>query len=99
MEGFAPKNLQAWNLSDGSDGCVRNTTLGCESDKFLPLRNMKFPETTTDFVDKIMNLKECEEMCLKNYSCAAYADYQISNGGSGCVTWTGELLDVRHFKF
>lgn len=96
MKGFAPKNLPVWNLRDGSDGCVRNTTLGCESDKFLPLKNMKLPETTTAFVDKTMNLKECEEMCLKNCSCTAYADYQISNiGGSGCVTWTGELLDVR----
>lgn len=95
MKGFVPKNLQAWNLRDGSDGCVRNTTLGCESDKFLPLKNMKLPETATAFVDKTMSLKECGEMCLKNCSCTAYADYQITNGGSGCVTWTGELLDVR----
>lgn len=95
MKGFVPKNLQAWNLRDGSDGCVRNTTLGCESDKFLPLKNMKLPETATAFVDKTMSLKECAEMCLKNCSCTAYADYQITNGGSGCVTWTGELLDVR----
>jgi hypothetical protein len=93
---WTAKNLQAWNLRDGSDGCVRNTTLGCESDKFLPLNNMKLPETTTTaYVDKTMNLNECEEMCLKNCSCTAYANYQINNGGSGCLTWTGELLEVR----
>lgn len=95
MKGFAPKNLQAWNLRDGSDGCVRNTSLGCESDKFLQLKNMKLPETTTAFVDKTLSLKECEEMCLKNCSCTAYASYQINNGGQGCVTWSSELMDMR----
>jgi hypothetical protein len=43
MKGFAPKNLQAWNLRDESDGWLRNTTLGCERDKFLQLKNMKLP--------------------------------------------------------
>ncbi|KAB1223055.1 Receptor-like serine/threonine-protein kinase SD1-8 [Morella rubra] len=95
MKGFAPKNLQAWNLRDGSDGCVRNTSLGCESDKFLQLKNMKLPETTTAFVDKTLSLKECKEMCLKNCSCTAYASYQINNGGQGCVTWSSELMDMR----
>ncbi|KAG2685167.1 hypothetical protein I3843_10G107900 [Carya illinoinensis] len=97
MKGFSPKNLQAWNLRDGSEGCVRNTTLGCRSDRFLQLKNMKLPETTTAFVDKTMSLKDCEEMCLKNCSCTAYANYRINDGGIGCVTWTSELVDMRAY--
>lgn len=96
VKGFAPKNLQAWNLRDGSDGCVRNTSLDCEKDKFLPLNNMKLPDSTTAFVNKSMSLTECQEMCLKNCSCTAYANYQITGQGvGGCVIWTGELLDMR----
>ena len=95
VKGFAPKNLQAWNLRDGSDGCVRNTSLDCEKDKFLPLNNMKLPDSTTAFVNKSMSLTECQEMCLKNCSCTAYANYQITDQGVGCVIWTGELLDMR----
>ncbi|KAG7964091.1 hypothetical protein I3843_09G150600 [Carya illinoinensis] len=97
MQGFAPKNLQAWNFRDGSDGCVRNTNLGCEKDKFLLLKNMKLPETSSAFVDKTMSIEDCKEMCLKNCSCIAYADYEITNGGKGCVTWTGELIDMREY--
>lgn len=95
MKGFAPKNLQAWNLRDGSDGCVRNTTLDCEKDKFSLLKYVKLPETTTAFVDKTMSLNECHDMCLKNCSCTAYANYQITGDGSGCVIWTSQLLDMR----
>ncbi|KAF5472085.1 hypothetical protein F2P56_008827 [Juglans regia] len=97
MKGFSPKNLQAWNLRDGSGGCVRNTTLGCRSDRFLPLKNMKLPETTTAFVDKTMSIEDCKEMCLNNCSCTAYANYMINDGGIGCVTWTSELVDMRAY--
>lgn len=95
MKGFAPKNLQAWNLRDGSDGCLRNTTLDCEKDKFWLLKYVKLPETTTAFVDKTMSLNECHDMCLKNCSCTAYANYNISGEGIGCVIWTSQLLDMR----
>ncbi|GKV19182.1 hypothetical protein SLEP1_g29474 [Rubroshorea leprosula] len=93
--GFEPKNLQTWNLRDGSDGCVRKTNLECMGDKFLHLRNLKLQETTTAFVDRSMSLKDCGDLCLKNCSCTAYANADIRNGGTGCVTWVGELLDIR----
>ncbi|GLT83111.1 hypothetical protein SLE2022_014200 [Rubroshorea leprosula] len=98
LRGFTPKNLQAWNLRDGSDGCVRKTDLGCMSDKFLHLRDVKLPQSTTAFVDRNMNLVACEDMCLRNCSCTAYANADISNGGSGCVIWFGELLDMREYS-
>ncbi|GLT76475.1 hypothetical protein SLA2020_481300 [Shorea laevis] len=95
--GFEPKNLQAWNLRDGSDGCMRKTNLECMGDKFLRLRNVKLPETTTAFVDRNISLKDCRDLCLKNCSCTAYANADIRNGGTGCVIWVGELLDIREY--
>jgi hypothetical protein len=42
----------------------------------------------------MMSLKECEEWCLKNCSCTAYANLDIRNGGSGCLLWFAELVDM-----
>ncbi|XP_061983759.1 receptor-like serine/threonine-protein kinase SD1-8 [Populus nigra] len=97
MKGFQPKNIQAWNLRDGSSGCVRRTDLNCSKDKFLHMRNMKLPESETTYVDRNTSLKDCELMCSRNCSCTAYANSNISNGGSGCVFWTGELIDMRQY--
>ncbi|KAJ1379175.1 S-locus, receptor kinase [Sesbania bispinosa] len=95
--GFRPKNQQAWNLRDGSDGCVRKTNLECGSDKFLHLQNVKLPETSTVFVNRSMSLVECDGMCQRNCSCTAYANTEIMNGGSGCVMWIGELIDIKQY--
>ncbi|XP_016463106.1 receptor-like serine/threonine-protein kinase SD1-8 [Nicotiana tabacum] len=97
MVGFKPKNQVAWDLRDGSDGCVRFHKLDCETDSFNILRNMKLPDTTSSFVDKNMNLDECEAMCRKNCSCTAYTNSNISGSGSGCVIWSTELIDMRQY--
>ena len=41
-----------------------------------------------------MSLKKCEEMCLENCSCKAYDDLDIRNGGSGCLLWFVDLVDL-----
>ncbi|XP_020988834.1 receptor-like serine/threonine-protein kinase SD1-8 isoform X1 [Arachis duranensis] len=97
MQGFRPKNQEAWNLRDGSDGCVRKTVLNCSTDKFLHLENMKLPETTSVFVNKSMTLDECGSLCKRNCSCTAYANIDITNGGSGCVMWLDQLFDMVVF--
>lgn len=99
MIGFEPKNVEAWNLRDGSDGCVRRRRLNCRDDGFLVLKNLKLPESTTTFVDKMMTLDHCETICRDNCSCTAYSSLNISGGGngSGCVIWTGELVDIRQY--
>ncbi|OMO64993.1 S-locus glycoprotein [Corchorus olitorius] len=96
--GFSPRNQQAWNLRDGSGGCVRKTDLDCSKDKFLHLPNMKLPESTTSYVDRNMNIKDCEALCARNCSCTAFAYVDIRNGGKGCVIWTGELIDMRQYS-
>ncbi|KDP20852.1 hypothetical protein JCGZ_21323 [Jatropha curcas] len=97
MRGFEPSNPQAWSLRDGSDGCVRKTNLQCVNDKFLHLKNIKIPESSTSFVDRNISTKGCELLCLRNCSCTAYANSDITNGGTGCVIWVGELLDIRQY--
>ena len=42
-----------------------------------------------------MNLNECEVECLKNCSCAAYANSNVSGGAHGCLLWFGDLVDIR----
>ncbi|KAL1336066.1 receptor-like serine/threonine-protein kinase SD1-8 isoform X2 [Arachis hypogaea] len=98
MQGFRPKNQEAWNLRDGSDGCVRNTGLNCSTDKFLHLENMKLPETSSVFMNKSMTLDECGSLCKRNCSCTAYANIYITNGGSGCVMWLGQLFDMSVYR-
>ncbi|GMP75040.1 hypothetical protein CsSME_00032260 [Camellia sinensis var. sinensis] len=104
MEGFEPRNLQAWGLRDGHDGCVRKRRFKCGDDGFLGLKNMKLPESSNAVVVdyETMNLNDCEMVCRKNCSCTAYASKNISGGGDGssgggCVIWTTELVDMRQY--
>ncbi|CAJ2678386.1 unnamed protein product [Trifolium pratense] len=97
IKGFHPKNHQAWNLRDGSDGCLRDNKLDCVSDRFLHLGNVKLPETSSVFVNRSMTLLECGDLCQKNCSCTGYANIEIVNGGSGCVMWLDQLIDIRAY--
>ncbi|KAL7594153.1 hypothetical protein Lser_V15G32164 [Lactuca serriola] len=99
MTGFRPKNKEAWDFHVGRDGCVRNSSLDCRSDSdgFKLLKNMKLPETSKAFVDQTINLKKCGEICKRNCSCAAYANMDVTEGGSGCVIWEGDLIDMRRY--
>ncbi|CAL5183342.1 unnamed protein product [Lathyrus oleraceus] len=97
VKGFSPRNEQAWKLRDGSDGCVRDTDLDCESDKFYHMENVKLPETTSVFVNRTMEIDECGELCHENCSCTGYANDYATNGGTGCVMWFDELNDIRNY--
>ncbi|XP_020589358.1 receptor-like serine/threonine-protein kinase SD1-8 [Phalaenopsis equestris] len=98
VRGFEPKNLQNWNLRDGSDGCVRVTELDCKKgDGFLKMSGIKLPDTTMAVVIESVSLDQCRLNCLKNCSCLAYASANISAGGSGCITWGSELMDLKQF--
>ncbi|KAH6790516.1 receptor kinase 3 [Perilla frutescens var. frutescens] len=96
MKAFQPKNQQAWNLRDGSDGCVRVSELDCNTDGFLPMNSVKLPESGTAYVNDQMNLNQCREMCRKNCSCRGYSSANISDG-SGCVIWAEDLYDMRQY--
>ncbi|KAJ9566250.1 hypothetical protein OSB04_002216 [Centaurea solstitialis] len=98
LSGFRPRDEHGWfDLQDGSSGCVRSSKLDCGSDGFLALKNMKLPEGTTWFIDQRMNLSECGEICKRNCSCTAYAIMDVTQGGSGCIFWLVDLVDMRQY--
>ncbi|CAN4122493.1 unnamed protein product [Withania somnifera] len=79
-----------------SGGCIRRTPLNCQNgDGFLKYTGIKLPDTQYSRFDVSMSLQECEKVCLKNCSCMAYSNLDIRNGGSGCLLWYGDLIDIR----
>ncbi|KAJ9545644.1 hypothetical protein OSB04_025351 [Centaurea solstitialis] len=96
MGGFEPKHPEEWNVADWSSGCVRKTPLDCGiGDGFHRISGVKVPDTRRSWYNSSMTLGECEMACRKDCSCTAYANVDIRNGGSGCLLWFDELIDVR----
>ncbi|GMN69305.1 hypothetical protein TIFTF001_038354 [Ficus carica] len=98
LQGFVPKSDKEWKAFTWTSGCVRRTLLECRGgDRFLHLLGVKLPDLLEFLVNKSMNLEECKAKCLSNYSCTACANSDIRNGGSGCVLWFGDFIDLREF--
>nr|ACU29642.1 S-locus receptor kinase 6 [Arabidopsis lyrata] len=97
IKGFVPGNPQERSLNNSFTECLRKTQLSCSGDGFFLMRKMKLPATTGAIVDKRIGVKECEEKCINNCNCTAFANTNIQDGGSGCVIWTSELTDIRSY--
>ncbi|KAM1044820.1 hypothetical protein ACFX2I_035788 [Malus domestica] len=98
LKGFVPKSLKDWNSRYWSDGCVRRTPLACsDGDDFITYSGIKLPDTSTSWFDRRMSLKKCKGLCLGNCSCTACANLDIREGGSGCVLWFSNLIDIKEF--
>ncbi|KAF3634403.1 G-type lectin S-receptor-like serine/threonine-protein kinase [Capsicum annuum] len=96
LDKFVPKHKEDWQKADWSSGCVRKTELNClQGDVFLKYSHIKLPDTRNSWSNVTMTLEECKNMCLRNCSCMAYSNIDIRNGGSGCLLWFHELLDIR----
>ncbi|XP_061336710.1 G-type lectin S-receptor-like serine/threonine-protein kinase At4g27290 [Gastrolobium bilobum] len=96
LTGYTPKSPEKWNSLDRTDGCVRKVNLDCDNrDGFLKYTGMKLPDTSSSWLDKNMTLQECEIQCLKNCSCIAYSNLDIRDGGSGCMIWFNNIMDMR----
>ncbi|KAK4420698.1 G-type lectin S-receptor-like serine/threonine-protein kinase [Sesamum alatum] len=96
FKGFEPKFQEEWDLQDWSDGCTRIRPLNCESgDGFVEVRGVKYPDMLQFWLNSSMSLNECRAECLRNCNCTAYANPYITNGGSGCLMWFGDLIDTR----
>ncbi|KAB5521544.1 hypothetical protein DKX38_025863 [Salix brachista] len=98
LNGFVPKSPADWDMTDWSNGCVRKTPLNCSGDGFRKLAGMKMPETKSTWFSNTMNLRECKNKCLVKCNCTAYSNLDIRNGGSGCMLWFGDLIDIRVFS-
>ncbi|KZV55961.1 hypothetical protein F511_21580 [Dorcoceras hygrometricum] len=96
LDRFVPKDPIGWERTDWSKGCVRRTPLNCsKGDVFLKYSGIKLPDARGSWFNVSMTLEECGAFCLKNCSCTAYTILDIRNGGSGCLMWFGELVDIR----
>ena len=100
LPGFEPKSPLDWHIRDGSSGCLRNQGVStCKSGEgFVKLASVKVPDTSVANVDMSLSLKECEQECLRNCSCTAYTSADESEEGIGCLTWHGDLVDIRKFS-
>lgn len=103
MKGFQPTNFEEWSKGNWSLGCSKKTPFKCErnrnvtmedgkEDGFVEEKMVKLP----DFADLVPQFpsESCEDECLKNCNCKAYADIN----GIGCLVWTEDLLDVQQFQ-
>lgn len=96
MEGYEPKARQDWERGVWVDGCTRSVSWNCSIDNgFRKYSNVKLPDTRNSSYSTTMTLDECKEKCLKNCSCVAYANLDVTLGGIGCLLWFNPLVDVR----
>jgi hypothetical protein len=98
LPGFEPKSPRDWYESgDGSGGCVRkNGSFVCgNGEGFIKIVSLKVPDTSMANAKGRLSLEECEKECFRNCSCTAYAVDNVSNGGSGCLAWHGDLMDIQ----
>nr|GMD94673.1 G-type lectin S-receptor-like serine/threonine-protein kinase At4g27290 [Ipomoea batatas] len=97
LEKFTKNNSTEGEWVDWSDGCQRRKPLKCKNgtDGFNKYSGIKLPDTKNSWFNTTMNLKECEVTCLKNCSCTAYSSLDIRNGGSGCLLWFNDLINIR----
>ncbi|KAK4573514.1 hypothetical protein RGQ29_031463 [Quercus rubra] len=89
--GFEPKS---------SRDCMREkqgVSMCNNGEGFVKLAHMKVPDTSIAHADMSLSMKECEQKCLRNCSCMAYASANESEGGIGCLTWQGDLVDTRTY--
>jgi hypothetical protein len=101
LPGLEPNSTRDWNMRVGSGGCLRKQ-LGasmCRSGEgFVKLVRVKVPDTSMARVDMSLSLQECEQECLRNCSCMAYSSAEETVGGIGCLSWHGDLLDIRTYS-
>ncbi|XP_076951268.1 G-type lectin S-receptor-like serine/threonine-protein kinase At1g11410 [Bidens hawaiensis] len=101
LPGYEPHSPQDWRIGDGSKGCIRKVaTQICKAgDGFVELAKVKVPDTSMARVNMSLGLEACKELCLRNCTCMGYASGDISKAseGGGCITWYGDMNDIRKF--
>ncbi|KAI7751296.1 hypothetical protein M8C21_028154 [Ambrosia artemisiifolia] len=105
MQGFEPRNPEAWEASDWARGCIRKKPLQCgnkngngDEDGFWKIERVKLPDTRWAWHNASMTFEECKMTCKRNCSCTGYTSLDIRNGGSGCLLWLDKLLDTREYE-
>lgn len=68
----------------------------------MKLMDVKLPDLADFHFNASMSTKECQAECFKKCDCMAYANSNVSgegssNGGTGCLLWYGDLIDIKGF--
>ncbi|GMI65500.1 hypothetical protein like AT4G27290 [Hibiscus trionum] len=88
IKGFIPKSQRSTN-------CVRESSLDCQrGEGFLRLVGVKVPDLSKFHLNENLNREQCKGECLKNCSCTAYANLNVSDGRTSCLMWFGDLIDI-----
>ncbi|MQL68157.1 hypothetical protein Taro_000389 [Colocasia esculenta] len=96
LPGFKPRRTDDWERGSTDAGCEpEKSTSACRDGKgeFKMVSSVKLPDTSGAAVDQSKGTVECRATCLRRCSCTAFT----SSDGSGCITWSGELLDLRAY--
>ncbi|KAH7544240.1 hypothetical protein JRO89_XS15G0134700 [Xanthoceras sorbifolium] len=92
LQGFMPKSQHNQTLPT----CVKSFPSDCKSGvRFMKFKGIKLPDLLDVYLNESMSLDECKTKCLKNCSCSAYANFNVS-GGRSCLMWYGDLIDIRN---
>ncbi|KAK4491988.1 hypothetical protein RD792_002773 [Penstemon davidsonii] len=97
LDRFVPQVLNDWLRTDWTSGCVRRTNLSCGGDVFRRYSGIKLPDVRFSWQSVSMTIQECRAECLRNCSCTAYTQLDISRR-SGCLIWYTDLIDIRSFS-
>ncbi|KAL6197539.1 hypothetical protein ACLB2K_033147 [Fragaria x ananassa] len=100
QQGYEPNSPEEWRLREGSGGCKRlqgAPSMCRNGERFVKIQNVKVPDSSTINLDINLTMEACEQKCLNNCSCLAYAGADVRNGRSGCMTWYGDLMDTTQF--
>ncbi|KAL7243990.1 hypothetical protein ACSBR1_016251 [Camellia fascicularis] len=98
LHGYISKSSQDWNALVWDGGCVPKYPLTCSNGEgFVAFEGVIVPDMLDFWMNTSMTVKECELECLKNCSCTAYANSDTAGGGSGCLLWYGDLIDIRSY--
>ncbi|KAG7544621.1 PAN/Apple domain [Arabidopsis suecica] len=99
IQDFQQHGEHEWELIDSTKRCERKSQLSCSQGEFRHMKNMKLPSSEHGtIVDTKIGLPECKARCLTYCNCTAFANMDMRNGGSGCVIWTGDLVDLRNYS-
>ncbi|KAI9085897.1 hypothetical protein K1719_031974 [Acacia pycnantha] len=74
----------------------RRIRLSCDinGDRFVKYEGVKLAKTCSSWFYKSMGLEECKALCLRNCYCTASANLDVTDGGSGCLLWFNDIMDL-----
>ncbi|KAH6826694.1 hypothetical protein C2S53_008890 [Perilla frutescens var. hirtella] len=92
LDGFVPRVIHEWVLSNFTDGCVRSRDLQCSDDKGkTEFTNVTITQLPANAQPWNAPNGACYLACSDNCSCTAYAN----DTGGGCLLFMGDLLSLE----